>query len=335
MKDTLPLENELRLLRKVPISMAYDGSEDFSLWQKSAKEKLASLLGMSLFERCDPDMTIEYVQEYDNYTETKFYFQSEEDYYVPCILAVPKNTEKKPPLMICLQGHGTGMHISFGRAKYPVDEPKLKVGDRNFAEQCIERGYCALAIDQRNFGERGGNPKPTCHGPSLVALLTGRTTIGMRLWDISRALDLMETEFSDKFDKNRIYSMGNSGGGTATLYALALEERIKGGISSCAFCTFEGSIGEKNHCECNYIPGIRNFFDMAEIGGMIAPKPLVIVNGKTDGIFPIEPATYEFSRLRDTYYKASEKPENVQHVIGEEGHQFYAKLAWPVFESML
>lgn len=335
MKKTLPIRNELNILHNTPISMEYDGTQPFEEWQKKARAKLSELIGLDKYKKCDFLLEEKYVKEHKTYREIKFYFQSEENYFVPCILCIPKKSKfEKPPMMICLQGHGTGMHISLGRRKFSFDEKKIENGDRDFAVQCVAKGYCALAIEQRNFGERGGTPKPNCHEPSMVALLTGRTTVAGRVWDISRAIDVLEENYSQYFDKEKIYCMGNSGGGTATFYAMALEDRIKGGIPSCAFASFEKSIGEKRHCECNYIPNIRNYFDMAEIAGMSAPKPIVIVSGKTDGIFPAASAKAEFKRVKETYYSASANPENCVHVIGWEGHRFYAEPAWKAFEKL-
>lgn len=332
-KTTLPIDNEIKLLHNIPISMQYDGSESLADWQAKARKKLSELMGLQYFYEVDDETEIEYCTEYDKFTELKYYFYSEENYTVPCILRVPKDIEN-PALMICLQGHGTGMHISLGVPKYEIDQAKIDNGDRDFAVQCIEKGYCALAIEQRNFGERGGNPKPTCYEPSMAALLTGRSTIAGRVWDIMHAIDAIKKHFADKFDAERIYCMGNSGGGTATVYAAALDERIKGAIPSCAFCTFEDSIVKQHHCACNYIPNIRNYFDMAEIAGMIAPRPLVIVNGREDGIFPLDGANYEFDRLKNIYYKASGKSENCVHAVGDEGHRFYADIAWRAFEEL-
>lgn len=335
MYGTLPIENELKILHDTPISMEYKGDKAFSEWQEDAREVLKNLIGLDRFKKCESRVSESQRKENETFTEIRFSFQSEEGYFVPCILCVPKKSgEKKPPLMICVQGHGTGMHISLGESKYPIDEIKNKSGDRNFAIQCVNKGFCALCLDQRNFGEKGGNPRPVCHASSLVALLTGRSIIAARVWDIMRAIDVLEENYSEYFDTDRIGCMGNSGGGTATLYASVFENRIKAAISSCAFCNFEKSIGEQNHCECNYIPGIRNYFDMAEIAAMSAPKPLVIVSGMTDGIFPIDGAKSEFERLRTIYYSACSKPENCVHVIGEEGHRFYAKQAWPEFDRL-
>lgn len=336
-KSYMPLEKELEIISNTPISMEFDPQkETMCQWQEKAQAKLTELLGINRIIPCDEDFNIVYKKGNKKYTEYRFLFQSEEHYYVPCHLLIPKAPVKeKPPVMICLQGHSTGMHISLGRPKFDGDKKNIRSGDRNFAVQCINRGYAALVVEQRCFGERGGAPRPVCHGPSAVALLTGRTMIGLRVWDVMRAIDCTENHFADVCDTSTFYCMGNSGGGTATFYASALESRIKAAIPSCAFCTFYDSIGARDHCDCNYVPGIRNYFDMAEIAAMSSPKPLVIVSGKEDGIFPIDGAKYEFDRLKNNYYANSDKPENCVHVIGEKGHRFYADLAWPEFEKLI
>lgn len=327
---------ELSYLKKVKPAYAFDPQkESFDQWKNKSRAKLCELLGMDKYIKCNDNFVIESDEELSDHRKIRFTFTSEENSTVPCYFIIPKNKScEKPPLMICLQGHGTGMHISLGIAKYEIDEPKIKNGDRDFAVQCIKKGICALVMDQRCMGERGGNPKPDCHGAALAALLTGRTLIGSRVFDIMRAIDVVEKEFSEFFDTDKIYCMGNSGGGTATFYVSALEDRIKAAIPSCAFCTFYNSIGEKHHCACNYIPHMAEYFDMAELAGMSAPKPLVIVSGVTDGIFPIDGAKAEFERAK-LIYSASENPQNIVHAIGFEGHRFYAAEGWENFEKLI
>ena len=332
MGHLLPLEKELQIMRQTPISMQYDGKEPLNVWQTRAREKLSELLGMEYFLPCDPCFAEESRTEYEDYTEIRFSFQSEENLFVPCVLWVPR-VRRKNATAICLQGHGRGMHVTLGIYKYPEEEAK-KDGERDFAVQCMREGICALAMDQRNFGERGGDPKPTCYIPSMDALLLGRTTIGGRVRDIQCAIDVLQSAYAE-YCADGIYCMGNSGGGTATIYAAALEERISAAIPSCAFCTFADSIGSMHHCACNFVPNIRRYFDMAELAGMIAPRPLVIVSGKEDDIFPLSGAVAEFARVRDIYYAASEKPQNCVHVHGEGGHRFYAKPAWAALHHLL
>lgn len=331
----MPLEIELGILQKTTPSLKIDKeTQSLEQWQSVAKEKLTDLLGLEFFEKCKSDVIIRNFEENEKFSNMYFEFKSEENYYVPCHLVLPKGV-KDPPVMICLQGHGTGMHISLGIAKYEYDDKKPNNGDRDFALQAVERQFAALTIEQRGFGIRGGDPKPVCNLPSRVALLTGRTVIGARVWDVMRAIDVLESGFSDKVDTNKIYCMGNSGGGTTTIYASALESRIKGAICSCAFCTYEDSIGNKTHCPCNYIPNICRYFDMAEIGALSAPKPFVIVSGADDEIFPAYTAYQEFLRLKNDYYSLSEYPDNVRHLVGEEGHRFYADIGWREFLSLL
>lgn len=331
----MPLEIELEILRKTTPSMKIDKQiQTLEQWQIAAKEKLKELLGIEFFEKCEFDTKVLKIKNNEKFSNIYFEFQSEENYYVPCHLLLPIGV-KNPPVMVCLQGHGTGMHISLGIAKYEHDDKKPNNGDRDFALQAIDRKFAALTIEQRGFGVRGGNPYPVCSLPSRVALLTGRTVIGARVWDVMRAIDVLESEFSSKVDTDKIYCMGNSGGGTTTIYVSALESRIKGAICSCAFCTFEDSIGNKTHCPCNYVPKIYRYFDMAEIGALSAPKPLVIVSGAEDEIFPAYTAYQEFLRLKNDYYSLSENPDNVRHLIGEEGHRFYADIGWKEFMTLL
>ena len=324
-----PFEKERAVIRDLPIGMAYDGTQSFFAWQSAAREKLASLLGMARFTLCEPQMQIERECPSDDFDEIRFTFRSEPGYRVPCHLLIPHKVRRKG-VMICLQGHSTGMHISLGRAKYEGDEGTAADGDRDFALQCVRYGMCGVTLEQRCFGEKGGKPKPDCYCTAMTALLAGRTLLGARVWDVMRLVDVLRSEFSDRCDTGAIYSMGNSGGGTATFYASALDTRIAAAMPSCAFCTYADSIGSMYNCACNFVPHIRRFFDMAELAAMIAPRPLVIVSGAQDDIFPIGGATAEFARLKE-YSAAADAADKCEHVIGEAGHRFYADAAWPVF----
>lgn len=324
---------EMAVLNETVPSMVFDPrKESLSEWQKKASEKLCELLALPRTE-CEREFNIEFTEKHKGFTEIRFTFQSEEGEYVPCHLWLPENADgKKLPLMICLQGHSTGMHISMGRVKFEGDDSTVNDGDRDFMRHCIERGMAAVCLEQRCFGERGGNPSPDCYFASMTAILSGRTLLGGRVWDIMKLIDVLEEHFSDSVDTDSVYCMGNSGGGTATFYSAALDKRIKAAIPSCAFATFRGSIGAMYHCACNYVPGISKYFDMAEIAGLIAPRPLVIVSGKKDEIFPLSTAEHEFTRLKEIYYKNSDFHGNCIHVKGDGGHRFYAE---PAFEAFL
>jgi hypothetical protein len=131
-----------RMLQNITPALRYDGQGDFGVWQKSARERLISLLGLDKIYPAEEDaFTIEEKVLGDTYMDYHITFQSEEGYFVPCTLRVPKGREGKLPLVICLQGHTTGAHISLGIAINPDDEEDLKGGDRDFAVQIAREGY--------------------------------------------------------------------------------------------------------------------------------------------------------------------------------------------------
>lgn len=326
-----PVPLHEKLFKELTPAMRIKPGEDFAAWQKAAREKLAAMVGWPLLT-AEPNFRIEWEKPYDdNSTEIRFLFQSEPETDVLCHLIVP-NGQKKVPLILCLQGHSTGMHISLGRPKFEGDEKSISGGDRDFARQIAARGQAALVIEQRCFGERGGKPNPDCYQPSMQAILLGRTMIGERCWDVSRAIDAVLAHF-DRIDPERIAIMGNSGGGTTSIYAAALDERIAACMPSCAFCGYWASIGAQYHCSCNYIPGIAQQFDMGDLGGLIAPRPLVVVNGQEDNIFPIDSAKEQFEITRGLYAAAGAEAK-LRHVVGPEGHRFYAAIGWKAFDEL-
>lgn len=329
-----PYEHNRALLHAMVPSMRYDGREDFAAWQKRAGIKLAELLGLP-FRKCEDCMTVESTCVRDEYEETRFRFQSEEGYFVPCHFLVPAGAAEPRPVAICLQGHSTGMHISLARPRYPGDEEKITGGDRGIAIQAVKEGYCALVLEQRCFGECGGTERgPDCHDSSLTALLIGRTTVGERVWDISRVIDVLEKHFSAQADLKKIICLGNSGGGTAAFYAACLEPRIRFAMPSCAVCTYEDSIAAMRHCECNYIPGLRKYFEMGDLAGLIAPRGLIVVSGKDDPIFPMSGVRKTVPVIQRLYAAAGAEDRFV-FVVGNGGHRFYAADAWPALKTLL
>ena len=122
--------------------------------------------------------------------------------------------------------------------------------------------------------------------------------------------------------------MGNSGGGTISVFSAALLPRLKFAMPSCYFCTFRDSIMSIYHCMDNYIPGILNVAEMPDVMGLFAPKPVVLVAAKEDNIFPIKGVRKAFRALKKIY-RAAGAEKHCHLVVGSEGHRFYADDAWP------
>ncbi len=332
MKRTTSVSYIHQLMQKIKPGMAYKG--DFQHWQPAAKAKLAELLGLDRFEKVEPQAEIEYEQNLDGATEICFSFYSEEGYAVPCHMLLPDGIEK-PPVMICLQGHTSGMHISLNRDKFPRDV-HFKEDSNAFCLQAVKEGFAAIALEQRDFGELGGDAEgyTMCHHESGIAAMMGRTTIGERVWDIQRLIDVLELDFADRVDTKTICCMGNSGGGTATAYAGIFEDRLKLIVPSCAMASFKDSIGAMYHCPCNYVPHIAEFFDMGDIMAMAYPKFFIQVSGDEDPIFPFFAAREVYERGSRIYAEQG-GDDRCTLVVGHGGHAFYPEEAWSVVQEYL
>lgn len=262
----------------------------------------------------------------------KIVFRSEEGVDVPAYMCLPRDVQPPYPVFICLQGHTTGMHNSIS-VDFETESIEIPAeGDRDFALGCMARGVGALCIEQRSFGYRREAIQPEfldylCHQAAMNALMLGTTLLAERIVDVDRGIDYLSQR--GDVDMTRVGLMGNSGGGTTTMFAAALLPRVRYAMPSCCFSTFRDSIMAMFHCVCNYIPGLLQDVEMADICGLIAPKPLVIVSGSQDGIFPLAQARAEFARLQEIYARCG-AADHCHHVIGEGGHQFYADDAWPV-----
>lgn len=325
-------EYNQELLKKVTPKMSYCG-KNYEEWKLEARKKLSSLIGLDKLSLVNCDLNIEYETEFESFTEIRFTFMSEESYRVPAHLFVPKGVVN-PPVMICLQGHTTGMHISFGRPKHKGDEEDLKGGDRDFCVRALKEGFATIALEQRSMGELDLRDGRMCFQTSTTSLLLGRTTIGERVWDVMRLIDVIEKYFADKVNINKICLMGNSGGGTATAYTAALEDRLALAMPSCAMCTYKDSIGAMFHCACNYVPDIVNWFDMNDLLAMTYPKFYIQINGKDDPIFPLEGAQEVFSKGKKIY-EENGCDEKCVMLIGNGGHRFFADDAWPIVHKLL
>ena len=128
--------------------------------------------------------------------------------------------------------------------------------------------------------------------------------------------------------------LGLSGGGTTTLFATALEPRITVAVISGYFNTFHASIMSIVHCECNYIPNILQYAEMADIAGLIAPRPLLVESGTEDPIFPVQ-ATEAAYRDLQRVYKLLSVPERLDKDIFPGGHRFSGRKAFAWLKQWL
>lgn len=319
--------------------MTYDfdkyRSEDFRKWQSEFRSELKDLLGLAAMERqyatYRPTCTQIDSEDKGSYIQERWVLMTEPGLPLPLVVLKPKGIQGKVPLVITMQGHNKDPETY-------IDPTQRFHNERDIAVQAMEQGYIAVLPTTRAFGKTRvkkdieKDELSSCSPWARRNALIRRTLIGERVWDISRTIDwALETL---PVDGTNIIMTGNSGGGTATIYAGAIDTRISISMPGASFCPFIPSIGVINHCACNYNPGILNLGDMQDIAGLTAPRLFHAINGNQDPIFPIE-ATREAMKELKTIYAAAGNPDGCSLYEGNGGHQFYVKGAWDFVKANL
>lgn len=325
------------LLRR-PGRLAFSPDRDFGAWQRALRKELLRATGIDAMPAPGrPRVERLWRREIAEGTVEKLVLRAEPGADVPMFLCLPQGARTPAPTMICLGGHH-----AFARASVALGEDERSrvevAGDRAFAVGCLRRGLAALCVEQRSFGERRELLQERrsfhndCHDAAMRALLLGRTLLGERVHDVFRAIDFLVTD--PRVDPKRIGVMGNSGGGTVSMWSAALDRRLSFVIGSCSFSSFRESIATIHHCADNYVPGVLGLAEFPDVVGLVAPRPAVIVAGKDDAIFPIAGVRRAFARLRRVY-RHVDAGDRVRLVVGPEGHRFYEDLAWKAAAQLL
>ncbi len=252
-----------------------------------------------------------------HFTRQKIYVQSEANYWVPVYYFVPKNSTGKRPAMICLHGHsGILPYIDEGSDK---EREKSREHELGYAVKFAEAGYVSAAIVQRGWNETRHETPHSCHRVTMDAFLLGMTPVGLRVWDAMRVVDFLQAQ--DNVDPDRIGAAGLSGGGTTTLFFAARDERIRLAMIAGYYCTFRDSIFTIHHCICNCVPGIMQWGEMSDVAALIAPRPVLIISGDEDKIFPIDATRRAYAALEKTYAVLGASG-NLDSDFFEGGHQW-------------
>ena len=335
------------LVLNAPKKLGYKSGQADAGWEEALRAKIIELMCMPEYPETPTDpVFLGEREDCGDYFSQEFVFNAEPGSDVPCTLLLPKGTEGPYPVMICLQGHSSGAHISLGKEKYEGDKASIE-GDRDFALQAVRRGFAAIAMEQRAFGTRHDHrhedcrrtadlartdDNRTCKHPAMTALLLGRTLLGERVFDVRRACDAIEE--IDGLDANQIHMMGQSGGGTISWYTCAVEPRIKGAIAASCFGTTAATIAAIDHCTDNYLPGMLNWIDFTDIAGAITKAKMLVVMGRLDPLFPNKSVLEAADKVKAIFAEQG-RPEDFDLIVGPQGHRFYADLSWPRYMEMM
>jgi dienelactone hydrolase len=223
-----------------------------------------------------------------SYRIEKVVFQSSPGLYVTANFYLPKGEPGALPTILYLCGHSPHPHGA-----------KTQFQDR--AQWFATHGYAVLVLDTLEFGEVAG-PHHGTHNLGLWHWLSlGYTPAGVEVWNAIRALDYLETR--TEVDAKRIGLTGISGGGAMTWYTAAVDERIAVAAPSCSTFTY-GSQADHwlaaGQCDCIYYHNTYGW-DFPVVGALIAPRPLIILSGQKDTIFPPDGYHAAYQRTKRVY----------------------------------
>jgi len=272
---------------------------------------------------------------------------------VPTLLVKRSSGSARQPVVIVL--HGTG---------------GSKEGMASRLRELARRGFVAVAIDGRYHGARA--VKGTAGmSPYLDAILrtyrTGREHPFLydTVWDVMRLIDYLVTR-SD-VDPARIGLTGISKGGMETYLAAAVDPRIAVavpmiGVQSFRWALDHGAWDSRAWTLREAIdaaaketgagvgapfmrtfyekvaPGVFGQFDGPAMLPLIAPRPLLVINGDSDPRTPIGGVRECVEAARKAYTAQGVADRLVLHIQPDAGHQVTAEgdraaLAW--FERWL
>jgi dienelactone hydrolase len=306
---------------------------DAETWQRELYLKITELVGGFPAERAPlRPQTIE-SRAFPAYHREKIVFDSRSGVSVLAYVLTPSRGQTPAPAMICVPGHGRGVDDIVGIDEQGRDRTDKAGYQHDFAIQVAEAGIAAVAIEPIGFGCRRdplnaqrGLAQKGCEPIAGGALMLGQSLIGWRVWDIMRTIDYIATR--PDLDASRVGCMGISGGGTATLFAAALEPRIRVAMVSGYLNTFRDSVGSLAHCVDNYVPGILNWAEMHDVAGLIAPRPLFVESGERDRIFPLQASVESFRAAREIYQVFGAADRIEQEVFPDE-HTFWGRRGIP------
>lgn len=192
-------------------------------------------------------------------------------------------------------------------------------------------GFVVLTVDAPGAGERGANADLfEYHGGFKAAalLLAGDSLLGWQVRDNKRALDVLES--LSFVDSTRIGVTGASGGGNQTMWLAALDSRVKVVVPVVSVGSFSAYVTQRN-CMCETLPGGLAISEEWAVLGLIAPRPLLILNSIHDEpAFGLPAFSSTCSQVREIY-DLFDAWESFDHRAFDTSHGYWP----PMLQAML
>jgi dienelactone hydrolase len=316
-----------------------NGATTLAEWEKQRpglREQYLDMLGLwPLPEKTPLKATITGTLEHAGVVIEKLHYQSRPGLYVTANLYRPKEVKGKLPAILYVCGHS-------GRGR---DGNKTAFQEHGL--WFASNGYVCLALDTLQLGEIPGVHHGTYGRPFLHLKAygikdkdvfenrwwwqaAGYTPAGVECWNGIRGIDYLISR--PEVDPGRIGVTGISGGGAATFWIAAADERVRCAVPVSGMSDLPSYVKDKvinGHCDCMFL--INSYgWEWTTIAALVAPRPLLFANSDKDKIFPMDGNRRIIERLRGLY-KMYGKPDLVDEYVSMGGHDYRPDLRVAVF----
>lgn len=249
--------------------------------------------------------------EGDGFAVEMLHYQSRPKLYVTGNLYRPAKVEKgqRLPAVFYVCGH-SGMGRDGNKTAY-----------QSHGMWFARHGYVCLVVDTLQLGEIGAIHHGTYREGRWWWHSRGYTPAGVECWNGIRGIDYLASR--DDVDPERIAVTGISGGGAATFWIAAADERVKVAVPVSGMADLESYVGNRvvnGHCDCMFL---YNTFQWpwTRIAALIAPRPMLFVNSDQDRIFPMDANERIINRL-ERLYSLYGQSDAVDAVVSIGGHAY-------------
>jgi dienelactone hydrolase len=278
-----------------------------------------------------------------DYLRQRIEISTEPGVRMPLFALIPKRGAPPYPAVIAPHGHASGGKLSVaGVGDIPEIANAIKTFNYDYGVQFVRAGFIVFCPDARGFGERQEAAakcnllNSSCPLLNNMAYPLGQTVTGMWTWDLHRLVDYIQSR--PDCIAGRIGCAGLSGGGLQTLWAAALDRRIRCAVISGYLYGYKQSLLDMHqNCSCNYVPHLYEYVDMGDIAALIAPRPLLIETGTKDplnGAGGMQNVLAQVATIRKAYRLLQAAPL-LRHDIFEGEHRWHGTEAIPWMQRHL
>ncbi|HOX02837.1 MAG TPA: prolyl oligopeptidase family serine peptidase [Candidatus Paceibacterota bacterium] len=194
-------------------------------------------------------------------------------------------------------------------------------------------GYVCLTVDTLQLGELAGLHHGTYREGRWEWLSRGYTPAGVECWNGIRGLDYLASR--PDVDPNRLGVTGISGGGAATFWIAAADDRVRVAVPVSGMADLASYVGNRvinGHCDCMFLYNAHRW-PWTRIAALIAPRALLFVNSDQDRIFPMDANERVINRL-ERLYSLFGAGDCVDSVVSIGDHAYRADIRQAAFRFL-